>query len=82
MTPPAGDKSDCSDAKTSDITRVGHGRDLSGILHEKATSVSVSQKLETRSDLSQAISAAPGKHIETPKNHIGKSEILYFAFIA
>ena len=67
------DKSDCSDAKTSDITRVGHGKDLSGILHERATtSVSASQKLETRSDLSQAISGAPNKNPETPKNHFGK----------
>ena len=54
MTP--GARSDISDAKTSDITRVGNIRDISGILHEKATSVSASQKLETRSDLSQAIS--------------------------
>ena len=50
---PGGPNSD-----TSEITRVGGhvGRDISGILHEKAPSVSVSQKLDTRSDLSQAAS--------------------------
>ena len=37
-----GANSDVSDAKTSDITRVDHGKDLSGIRHEKAPSVSAS----------------------------------------
>ena len=49
---PGGPNSD-----TSEITRVGGhvGRDISGIQHEKAPSVSAaSQKLDTRSDLSQA----------------------------
>ena len=35
-------RTDISDAKTSDITKVSHARDMAGILHEKATSVSAS----------------------------------------
>ena len=62
---PGGPKSDVSEAKTSDITKVGGhvGRDISGIMHEKAPSVSASQKLDTRSDLSQAASL-PAKTYE------------------
>ena len=35
-------KTDVSDAKTSDITKVSHARDIAGIMHEKMTSVSAS----------------------------------------
>ena len=47
-------RTDLSDAKTSDITKVEHVRDLGGIRHETGPShelVSQSQKLDTRSDL-------------------------------
>ena len=54
-------KTDLSDAKTSDITKVSQVRDVSGIVHEvaphvspNASAVSASQKLDTRSDLSAA----------------------------
>ena len=52
-------KTDISDAKTSDITKVSHVREVSGIMHEvpasaNASAVSVTQKLDTRSDLSAA----------------------------
>jgi len=35
-------KTDVSDAKTSDITKVSHARDIAGIMHEKMASVSTS----------------------------------------
>lgn len=51
-------KTDISDAKTSDITKVSQVKETGGIMHELAPSVSASQhRLETRSDhLSQAAS--------------------------
>ena len=45
-------KTDVSDAKTSDITKVSQVRDHGGIMHEIAPSVGASQRLDTRSDLS------------------------------
>ena len=59
-------RTDISDAKTSDITKKSHARDVSGIMHEKAASnsVSASQRLETRSDnLSQAVSVVQDESI-------------------
>ena len=73
-------RTEVSDAKTSDVTKVSHAKDFSGIIHEKLPTAAidhaivlpgdvhhlvispesarpVSQRLETRSDLSQTASA-------------------------
>ena len=47
-----GNETDMSDAKTSDITKISHVKEVAGITYEKAPSVSASQQLDTRSDLS------------------------------
>lgn len=46
-------KTDISDAKTSDVTKVSQVRNVGLIMHEQASiapSVSASQRLDTRSD--------------------------------
>ena len=73
-------RTEVSDAKTSDVTKVDHAKDFSGIIHEKLPTSAidhaillpgavhhqanspesarpVSQRLETRSDLSHTPSA-------------------------
>ena len=83
-------RTEVSDAKTSDVTKVDHAKDFSGIIHEKLPTAAidhaivlpgtvhhhgnspesarpVSQRLETRSDLSH-----------TPSAHVQKSKQVEF----
>ena len=67
-------KTDVSDAKTSDITKVSRIRDLGGIIHENSPSVSASQRLETRSDLSDVVHVNKNTASDTPQRSLDQQQ--------